>query len=120
MGILRQLPRALTTQLVDLHRWWIHGKLSGIVGEVWIVCQTMRRTSAWFAGPYGWELADPQPYAELLRCGGRLGFFVPEIAGREPVPPHLHASVMSELSSLRAVDISATAPLEAGIKPAGG
>lgn len=46
----------------------------GIVGEAEIVGCTKDSSSAWFCGPYGFEIRNAKPRA-FVPCKGRLGFF---------------------------------------------
>ena len=56
-----------------------------LIGEVDIVDCVTESDSPWFTGPYGWILANPQPYDTPIPYKGKLGFFeIPEHpAGRE-------------------------------------
>jgi ASCH domain len=54
-------------QMKDLQR-------GGIVGTVEIVDVVDRHPSAWFFGPYGFVLANPQP-VEFIPCPGALNLF---------------------------------------------
>ncbi len=46
-----------------------------IVGEVDIVDCVETSSSHWFVGPYGFILANPDPYVKPIRYRGRPGFF---------------------------------------------
>ena len=50
-------------------------RTGALLGTVLIVACVTRSSSEWFNGPYGFVLADPEPYAEPVPCRGRLGFF---------------------------------------------
>lgn len=49
-----------------------HGTL---IGEVDLVDCVRSHPSPWFVGPWGFVLANPEPYAEPVPYRGRLGFF---------------------------------------------
>ncbi len=53
--------------------------LGGIVGEVTITGCVTKSDSLWFQGPFGFVLADPEPYAQMIPCRGRLGFWEPDL-----------------------------------------
>jgi len=50
-----------------------------IIGEVDVVECVTESKSPWFAGPYGFVLADPVAYKAPIPCRGKLGFFKPDI-----------------------------------------
>jgi hypothetical protein len=50
-----------------------------IIGEVDIKYCVESSKSPWFAGKYGFVLANPELYKEPLPCRGQLGFFEPDI-----------------------------------------
>lgn len=50
-----------------------------IIGEVDITGCVTESTSVWFAGPYGFTLANPVLYEKPIPCRGALGFFTPDI-----------------------------------------
>jgi hypothetical protein len=54
-------------------------KVGGLIGEVHIVGCVEKSQSPWFVGPYGFLLANPVLYDQLIPCKGKLGFFVPQI-----------------------------------------
>lgn len=49
-------------------------QLGGIIGTVEIVDVVDHHPSAWFFGPYGFVLANPQP-VEFIPCPGALSLF---------------------------------------------
>ena len=57
MGFSKRLPRG------------------ALIGEADITDCVASHDSPWFAGPFGFVLANPQVYAEPIPCKGRLGFF---------------------------------------------
>ena len=52
-----------------------HIPRGAIIGEVDIVGCVTESSSPWFAGPYGFQLANPVAYKTPIRYKGRLGFF---------------------------------------------
>ena len=60
---------------------WPNLECGGIVGSVDLVDCVDRMESPWFAGPWGFVLANPQRM-KFIPCRGRLGLFLPE-----PTPP---------------------------------
>lgn len=50
-----------------------------IIGEVDVVECVTESKSPWFAGPYGFILANPVAYETPIPCRGKLGFFDPDI-----------------------------------------
>lgn len=70
-------------QIIGLRDWWAKeairtdGITSQIIGEVDIVDCIPKSQSLWFAGRYGFALANPTLYEKPILCRGRLGFFEP-------------------------------------------
>jgi len=50
-----------------------------IIGEIDITGCVTESKSPWFAGKYGFILANPVPYEKPIPCKGKLGFFEPDI-----------------------------------------
>lgn len=46
-----------------------------IIGEVDIIGCVTESESPWFAGPYGFQLANPKAYEKPIPYKGKLGFF---------------------------------------------
>lgn len=55
-----------------------------ILGEVDIVDCVTESKNPWFVGPYGFILANPEPYEKPIPCKGKLGFFEPDIERMVP------------------------------------
>jgi hypothetical protein len=62
--------------------------VGALVGEVDIVGCVTQSDSPWFAGPYGFVLANPVLYKNPLPCKGKLGFFDVPYLSREESPDH--------------------------------
>jgi len=52
-------------------------KFGGIIGQAELVDIVTSSTSAWFDGPYGWVLRNPQPLP-FRPCKGALSIFEPD------------------------------------------
>lgn len=69
------IDEATSDKIDELAKTW---RQSAIIGEVTITGCVEFSMSPWFAGKYGFTLADPVLYDKPIPCRGRLGFFTPQ------------------------------------------
>lgn len=79
-AIMERLEAAGGLQLDELRKL-----AGGIVGQVDVVDCVARSDSPWFAGPFGFALANAEALP-FQACRGQLGLFQPFRPAREPAP----------------------------------